>query len=72
MEARKIVKMTQISNLSQGDGDIASYYDKLSKYWEEFDAIKKIKSYDDAETCICCKESDEETQEDKAVKFLMG
>lgn len=70
--ARKSVLTTEISNCVQGDKDVATFFDKLSKYWEELDSIKRVKSCVAIGSCSCCQESDDEAMEDRVVKFLVG
>lgn len=70
--ARKLTLMIHVSQYVQGDNDVSSYFDKLSTYWQELDAIKKVKSCASSGMCICCKEFDDDVQEEIVVKFLLG
>lgn len=51
---RKSVLMTQISGCTQGDSDAATYFDRLSNFWQELDAVKKVKSCISIGMCACC------------------
>lgn len=70
--ARKLVLTTEINNCVQGDNDVATYYDKLSKYWEELDSIKRVRSCSSIGFCACCHETEDEVKEDRVVKNLVG
>lgn len=70
--ARKSVLITEISNCVQGDSDVGTYFDKLSKYWEDLDSIKKIRSCTVLDHCACCQETENEVREERVVRFLIG
>lgn len=69
--ARKSVPLTKISNCAQGELSIEAYFDKLNKYLEEYDSIRKDGSCPQDGACACCTIIDEEQQENRVVKFLM-
>lgn len=70
--ARKSVLLTKIGNCVQGSSTVSPYFDHLCKYWEKVDAMKKLKSCSSTGICTCCLEADDEIQEDRVVKFLIG
>ncbi|XP_070040888.1 uncharacterized protein [Nicotiana tomentosiformis] len=62
----------ELSSLSQGTSDIASYFTKLKRLWDELDSLNSnVKC---TCTCICeGKEMLEKSQEDeRLIQFLMG
>ncbi|KAL9682894.1 hypothetical protein QQ045_014705 [Rhodiola kirilowii] len=41
--SRKFALKRDLSNMKQGDLDLAHYYAKLAKYWEEPEAISSVR-----------------------------
>ncbi|KAL9674934.1 hypothetical protein QQ045_003133 [Rhodiola kirilowii] len=69
---RKFSIKKNLHNLMQGDQDIASYYDRLSKYWQELESIRRTKTSSIHDDCAKCRENARERDEDKVIQFLMG
>ncbi|KAL9686189.1 hypothetical protein QQ045_023644 [Rhodiola kirilowii] len=61
---RKFFVKKEISNIKQGDLDVASYFEKLNAYWKELDSMSKRSGCDEDSTCascrVCCKEREED------------
>lgn len=57
----------EISDLTQGTSDLASYFTKLKKYWDELSALSIIPNC----TCSATHEMQELQQNQKLIKFLM-
>ncbi|CAM8947931.1 unnamed protein product [Rhodiola kirilowii] len=70
--SRKFSLKKDICNLLQGDMDIASYFDKLTNYWEELDAMRGRRSSVLGKNCVECRENLKERMEDRTMQFLFG
>ncbi|CAM8889602.1 unnamed protein product [Rhodiola kirilowii] len=72
--SRKFALKRDLGNLKQGDLDLAHYYAKLDKYWEELEAIRSVRFLHCTgdKNCDRCKEMVAEKDEDKVIQFLMG
>ncbi|CAM8889614.1 unnamed protein product [Rhodiola kirilowii] len=72
--SRKFALKRDLGNLKQGDLDLAHYYAKLAKYWEELEAISSVRFLHCTgdKNCDRCKEMVAEKDEDKVIQFLMG
>lgn len=58
----------EISDLSQGSNDLATYFTKLKKHWDELNALSTIPNC----TCDAAHQMQEIQQNQKLIKFLMG
>ncbi|KAL4576370.1 hypothetical protein LXL04_012463 [Taraxacum kok-saghyz] len=57
-----------ISDLSQGSDDLATYFTKLKKLWDELNSLSSISTC----TCGSAQQVQEEKQNQRLIKFLMG
>lgn len=58
----------EISDLTQGSNDLATYFTKLKKCWDELNALSTIPNC----TCAAAHEMQAFQQNQKLLKFLMG
>ncbi|CAM8929156.1 unnamed protein product [Rhodiola kirilowii] len=74
--SRKFSLQQEIANLMQGDMDVSSYHEKLVNLWHELDSMRKYKLCAIADDCSKCQETkafyDQEKEEGRVIKFLMG
>ncbi|CAM8888862.1 unnamed protein product [Rhodiola kirilowii] len=70
--SRKFFVKKEISNIKQGDLDVASYFEKLNAYWKELDSMSKRSGCDEDSTCASCRVCCKEREEDRVIEFLMG
>ncbi|CAM8899443.1 unnamed protein product [Rhodiola kirilowii] len=74
--SRKFSLQQEIANLMQGDMDVSNYHEKLVNLWHELDSMRKYKVCDISNDCTRCMETkffyDQEKEEGRVIKFLMG
>ncbi|CAM8951474.1 unnamed protein product [Rhodiola kirilowii] len=70
--SRKFHLKKEVSNIKQGDMDVASFFEKLNAYWKELDAMSKLVGCDEESECSNCRISVKEKEEDRVIEFLMG
>ncbi|CAM8930112.1 unnamed protein product [Rhodiola kirilowii] len=70
--SRKFYVKKEISNIRQGELDVANYFEKLNGYWKELDSLSKRTGCGEDNTCNDCKESAKEREDDRVIEFLMG
>ncbi|CAM8963589.1 unnamed protein product [Rhodiola kirilowii] len=74
--SRKFSLQQEIANLMQGEMDVSSYHEKLVNLWHELDSMRKYKMCIIADDCSKCQETkafyDQEKEEGRVIKFLMG
>ncbi|CAM8947663.1 unnamed protein product [Rhodiola kirilowii] len=49
--------LKEVSNIRQGDLDIANYFEKLNAFWKELDAMSKRTGCEEDSDCNNCRES---------------
>ncbi|CAM8903825.1 unnamed protein product [Rhodiola kirilowii] len=69
--SRKFYLKKEISNIKQGDLDVAYFFEKLNAYWKELDAMSKRIGCDEDGECNNCRGA-KEREEDRVIEFLMG
>jgi len=72
-KARLFQAQKHVTCISQGDLDIASYFNKAKKVWDEFSAVGSLPRCD----CSKCEcevniKLDRYAQEQRIIRFLMG
>ncbi|KAL9659219.1 hypothetical protein QQ045_018697 [Rhodiola kirilowii] len=70
--SRKFYLKKEVSNIKQGDLDIANYFEKLNAFWKELESMSKRSSCDEDSTCADCRITAKEREEDMVIKFHMG
>ncbi|CAM8984340.1 unnamed protein product [Rhodiola kirilowii] len=70
--SRKFYLKKEVSNIRQGDLDIANYFEKLNAFWKELDSMSKRISCDEDSECANCRTTAREREEDRVIEFLMG
>ncbi|CAM8950253.1 unnamed protein product [Rhodiola kirilowii] len=70
--SRKFALKKDIWSLMQGDMDVASYFEKLTNFWEDLDAMRGKRHCYVAGNCLECRENAKERLEDRAMQFLFG
>ncbi|CAM8880974.1 unnamed protein product [Rhodiola kirilowii] len=70
--SRKFYLKKEVSNIKQGDMDVAGFFEKLNAYWKELDAMSKLVGCDEDSECSNCRISVKEKEEDRVIEFLMG
>ncbi|KAL9689696.1 hypothetical protein QQ045_010085 [Rhodiola kirilowii] len=70
--SRKFYLKKDVSNIRQGDHDIANYFEKLNGFWKEIDAMSKRSGCEEDGDCNYCRTGAKERGEDMVIEFLMG
>ncbi|KAL9681384.1 hypothetical protein QQ045_013167 [Rhodiola kirilowii] len=70
--SRKFALKKEICNMMQRDQDVATYFERLVKLWQEFDSISGRKLCNIMADCEERKVNAKEKEEDKAMQFIMG